>query len=141
MSLVQIRALKYQRKKLRHALLATAAKPKALKAYTEPESDLEDDWIVEHEVQLVVLEKEKIRKKFEKENKKREEDTTASAADRKPLPDKDLKEKLKAADELEKTLKAERKAGWKETKLSEDKLIAAIKKKDEQIQVRANWWR
>lgn len=66
----QTRALKYQRKKLRYALLACEGAKKKYKAYLEPESDLEDDWIDEHEAQLVVLEREKIRKKFEKENKK-----------------------------------------------------------------------
>ncbi|KAM0748778.1 hypothetical protein T439DRAFT_303530 [Meredithblackwellia eburnea MCA 4105] len=121
------RALKYQRKKLRCALLAIDKKK--YKAYSEPESDLEDDWIVEHEENLVVLEKEKIRKRFEKENQKLEENKE------KLLPESELKDRLKAADELEKTLKAERKAGWKESKLSADKLVAAIEKMDERILV------
>jgi DNA topoisomerase-1 len=78
----------------------------------------------------VVLEREKIRKKFERENKKREEEGTE-----KPLAQSELNSRLEAADELEKTLKSERKKGWKESKLSEDKLIAAIKKMDERIKV------
>lgn len=53
----------------------------------------------------------------------------------KPLPDSDLKERLAAADDLEKQLKSERKKGWKESKLNEDKLIAAIAKMDDRIQV------
>lgn len=93
------------------------------------QSDLDDDWIQEHEKQLVVLEGEKIRKKFEKENTKRE------AEGEKPLPEKELKERLKAADELEKTIKRDRKNGYEETKMSEERIVAALKKTDERIQV------
>ncbi|SCV69897.1 BQ2448_1291 [Microbotryum intermedium] len=126
--LLQIRALKYQRKKLRCALLASSEKKK-YKQFREDESDLEDDWIISHEEQLVVLEREKIKKKFEKENLKRAE------AGEKPLPASELKQRLEAADQLEKTLKAERKKGWKETKYSDEKLIAQIEKMDERILV------
>ncbi|KAK4699827.1 DNA topoisomerase I, partial [Phenoliferia sp. Uapishka_3] len=122
------RALKYQRKKLRCALLASGDKKK-YKEFTEDESDLEDDWIVEHEAQLVILEREKIRKKFEKENKKLTEENE------KAQPDSELKERLKVADDLEKTLKAERKKGWKESKLSDDKIVLAIRKIDDRIQI------
>lgn len=97
--------------------------------YTEDESDIDDDWISQHEINLVVLEREKIRKKFEKENKKREEENE------KPLKESELTDRLKAADELEKTLKSEKKKGWKETKMTEQKLVAAIEKMDERIQV------
>ncbi|SGY13579.1 BQ5605_C010g05899 [Microbotryum silenes-dioicae] len=124
----KIRALKYQRKKLRCALLNSPEKKK-YKQYKEDESDIEDDWIISHEEQLVVLEREKIKKRFEKENLKRAE------ADEKPLPASELKQRLEAADELEKTLKAERKKGWKETRYSDEKLIAQIEKMDERILV------
>lgn len=90
---------------------------------------MDDDWIQEHEKQLVVLEGEKIRKKFEKENAKRE------AEGEKPMPEKELKERLKAADELEKTIKRDRKNGYEETKLSEERIVTALKKMDERIQV------
>ncbi|ORY58000.1 hypothetical protein BCR35DRAFT_309531 [Leucosporidium creatinivorum] len=124
----KIRALKYQRRKLRYALLADADK-KIKKEYAEDESDIDDDWIIKHEENLVVLEKEKITKKFQKESKKLEEEGE------KPLADSELKDRLKAADDLEKNLKSERKKGWKESKLSEAKLIAAISKMDDRIQV------
>lgn len=71
----------------------------------------------------------KIRKKFDKENVKLAEE------DAKPLPESELKERLKAADELEKSLKADKKNGWTDTKFTEEKLAAAIKKMDERIQV------
>lgn len=101
----------------------------AVREYAEDESDIDDDWIVKHEESLVVLEREKITKKFQKEQKKHEEEGT------KPLAESELKDRLKAADDLEKSLKSERKKGWKESKLSEAKLIAAISKMDERIQV------
>lgn len=126
------RALKYQRKKLRHALEATASaadKKKKYKEVLDEESDLDDEWIEAHETNLVTIEREKIRKKFDKENVKLAEE------DAKPLPESELKERLKAADELEKSLKADKKNGWTDTKFTEEKLAAAIKKMDERIQV------
>lgn len=124
----KLKALKYQRRKHRYALLASDKK-KYNKLYGEDESDLDDDWIVEHEKNLVVLEREKIRKKFDRENAKREEDKE------KPMKDGELEDRLKAADDLEKRLAKERKAGWKDSRLSDDKLVAAIEKLDERIKI------
>ncbi|KAI5477411.1 DNA topoisomerase I [Pseudohyphozyma bogoriensis] len=130
------RALKYQRRKLRSALAAMGSRQRKEHAdIMDEESDLEDEWIDAHEEQLVVLERQKITKKFEKENVKREEDTEASEKDRKPLGEDELKKRLKDADAFEKELKVARKNGWKDTKLSEEKLVAAIKKMDERIEV------
>ncbi|GAA5865157.1 hypothetical protein JCM1840_003926 [Sporobolomyces johnsonii] len=126
----KIRALKYQRMKLRKQLFAVADKPKKYKEeYGADESDLDDEWISSHEAALVVLEREKIRKKFEREQKKREEDGE------KPMKDDELEERLKAADELEKQIKKDRKGGYTETKLGEEKIVAALKKMDDRIQV------
>ncbi|GAA5891687.1 hypothetical protein JCM6882_006167 [Rhodosporidiobolus microsporus] len=126
----KIRGLKYQRMKLRKALFATASKPKKYKEeYGDDETDLDDDWIVEHEKNLVVLEREKIKKKFDKENAKLE------AEGEKKMKDKELDERLKAADELAKTIKRERKAGYTESKHSEDKLLQQLQKMDERISV------
>ncbi|BGP48870.1 DNA topoisomerase 1 [Rhodotorula kratochvilovae] len=125
----KIRALKYQRMKLRKQLLATAEKPRKYKMYDEDESDLDDDWIQEHEAALVVAEREKIRKKFDKDNTKREADGE------KPLAQKELDERLKAADDLEKQIRRERKGGYKETKLSEEKLVTQLAKIDDRIKV------
>lgn len=96
--------------------------------HLEDESDLEDDWIEGHEVQLVVLERDKITKKFEKENKKLEE------AGEKQLSASELKDRLKAADVLETRLIKEARAGWvASSKLSDEKIAAAIVKLDERI--------
>lgn len=126
----QIRALKYQRMKLRKQLFAVADKPKKYKEpYGDDESDLDDDWIKEHEAALVVAEREKIRKKFDKDNTKREADGE------KKLPQKELDERLKAADDLEKQIRRDRKQGYTETKLGEDRLVTALGKMDERIQI------
>lgn len=90
---------------------------------------MEDDWIVQHEADLVVAEREKIRKKFDKENQKLQEEGS------KPMKEAELQDRLKAADELEKTLKRERKAGWRESKLTEAKIVAALEKMDGRIQL------
>lgn len=49
------------------------------------------------------------------------------------MKDSVLKERLQAADTLEATIKKEKKEGWKNSKLPEDKIVAAIKKMDERI--------
>ncbi|GAA6010283.1 hypothetical protein JCM11491_006248 [Sporobolomyces phaffii] len=125
----KIRGMKYQRMKLRKTLLSVADKPKMYKKEFEEESDLEQDWIDEHEQNLVTLEREKIRKKFDKEQKKRAEDGE------KPLKDKELDERLKAADELAKSIKQDRKEKYANAKGTEDKLVTQLRKLDERILV------
>jgi DNA topoisomerase-1 len=115
--------------KLRKTLLSVADKPKMYKKEFEEESDLEQDWIDEHEKNLVVLEREKIRKKFDKEQKKRSEDGE------KPLKDKELEERLKAADDLAKSIKQDRKEKYTTAKGGEDKLVTQLRKLDERILV------
>ncbi|GAA5876326.1 hypothetical protein JCM16303_007100 [Sporobolomyces ruberrimus] len=123
----KIRGMKYQRMKLRKTLLSVAEKPKMYKKEFEEESDLEQDWIDDHEENLVTLEREKIRKKFDKEQKKRGEDGE------KPMKEKELTERLAAADELAKSIKADRKAKYTTAKGSEDKLVQQLRKLDERI--------
>ncbi|GAA5838501.1 hypothetical protein JCM3766R1_005996 [Sporobolomyces carnicolor] len=125
----KIRGMKYQRMKLRKTLFSIADKPKKYKQEFEEESDLEQDWIDEHEKNLVVLERDKIRKKFDKEQKKRADDGE------KPLKDKELDERLKAADELAKQIKHDRKEKYATAKGTEDKLVTQLKKLDERIMV------
>lgn len=126
----QVRALKYQRMKMRHALFTLDGKNKKKhKHLTEDESDIDDEWIVEHEEDLVVKEKEKITKKFEKENAKLVEEG------QKPRKDSELKELLAEVDEMAKRLKEERKTKKVEAKKSqtEDKLIEQIENMDKKI--------
>ncbi|SPN96950.1 probable DNA topoisomerase 1 [Cephalotrichum gorgonifer] len=66
--------------------------------------ELTEEWLIEHQAQLVEKEREAIQKKFQKENEKRE------AEGEKPMPEKDLKERLKAANELAAKYKKENKS-------------------------------
>ncbi|XP_006461124.1 hypothetical protein AGABI2DRAFT_185414 [Agaricus bisporus var. bisporus H97] len=68
------RALKYDRMKLRHALFSIEKKYKKNEKYAEDESDLDEDWIVNHEEQLKMKEIEKAEKKFARDNEKLAED-------------------------------------------------------------------
>ena len=59
--------------KLRHALFAIDAKYEKNPKYIEDESDVDDDWIVEHEEATQAKEIEKAEKKFAKDNENLEE--------------------------------------------------------------------
>ncbi|KAH8922426.1 hypothetical protein BT69DRAFT_243853 [Atractiella rhizophila] len=128
----KVRALKYQRKKLRQSLFTldpTLKKKKAYAKYTEEESDIDDEWIVQHEESLVEKAREKAVKKFEKENEKLEADGEEV---QKPAV---LDERLAELKEEEDKLLEERKTGIVEPKRgqTEEKIIEAIKKMDDRI--------
>ncbi|KAF9586182.1 DNA topoisomerase 1 [Lunasporangiospora selenospora] len=102
----KIRALKYQKYKLKRTILTLEPKLKKKRPeLLEPESDLEDEWMVEHEVTLMEKEREKTRAKWEKENLRRKENKE------KAMTEKELKEMLKEVDLREKELAKERKTG------------------------------
>jgi DNA topoisomerase-1 len=130
----RIRALKYQRMNLRKNLFHLDPKMKKKLEYDEDESDLEEDWIDEYEKNLIEKEREKIKTKFEKQNEK-------LVAEHQPkLPASDLKDKLKAADEIAVRMKKERKLRQVEPKngVTVDKLIANITKVDDKIYATKN---
>lgn len=72
-------------------------------AFFEKEPELTDEWVLSHQAFLVEDQRTKITKKFEKDNEK------LVAEKKKPLPEKELKERLKVAVELEKKFKKENK--------------------------------
>ncbi|KAG2174413.1 hypothetical protein INT43_004436 [Umbelopsis isabellina] len=126
----KIRALKYQRKRLRKQIVQLDPKMKKSKlTEMEEESDLEDEWIAEHQKDLLVKEREKITTRFEKNNEK------LASEGKPPQPKEELKEKLKAVDDWEKELQKEKKTGKIEVKASAtvEKLLAQITKLDERI--------
>ncbi|KAI8883942.1 hypothetical protein K501DRAFT_332972 [Backusella circina FSU 941] len=126
----KIRALKYQRMKIRKQLLQLEPnKYKKNLDFNADESDLEEDWIVEHEASLIEKEKERSKTKFEKNNEK------LIAEGKAPLPMTDLTEKIKSIDEVAKRLKKERKTGKVEPKsnMTEEKALTQIGKIDERI--------
>jgi DNA topoisomerase-1 len=129
----RIKGLKYQKWRTKMMLLDIDPKLKKKKGaeFFELDSELDEKWIQEHQAYLVEEERKKITKKFEKENEKR------AAAGEKPLPDKELKDRLKAAAELEAKFKKENKSKKVEAEgrsPTVEKLEAAIKKIDERIQ-------
>ncbi|KAK7053306.1 DNA topoisomerase 1 [Paramarasmius palmivorus] len=121
------KALKYDRMKLRHQLFGLDAKYKKNNKYKEDESDIDDDWVVEHEEQLKATAIEKAEKKFAKDNEKLVEDGN------KPNPDSVLKEKLEAIEEDFKQLAKERGKSKASTRKTPEKLIEQIDKMTERI--------
>ncbi|MBE3045869.1 hypothetical protein IMZ48_25665, partial [Candidatus Bathyarchaeota archaeon] len=67
------------------------------------DSDLSEDWIIEHQAQLIEKLRDTIQKKFQKDNEKQAEKKE------KALPEKELKERLKVATELQAKFKKENK--------------------------------
>jgi DNA topoisomerase-1 len=104
----KIRALKYQRWRLKRELLQLEPKMKQTHpTLVEPESDLDEAWCIAHEEELVQKEREKAEAKIEKENAKRQ------AANEPPLTKEEEEEIRAKADELMEKFKAERKEGAK----------------------------
>ncbi|KAK7744143.1 DNA topoisomerase 1 [Cytospora paraplurivora] len=101
----RIKGLKYQ--KWRNKLMILDVDPKQKKKkgaeYFEREAELDDEWVLKHQAFLVEEQRTKIIKKFEKDNEK------LVAEKKKPMPEKELKERLKAANELEARFKKENK--------------------------------
>lgn len=98
--------------------------------FFERESDLDDDWVLKHQAFLVEDQRSKITKKFEKENEK------LVAEKKKPMPEKELKERLKVANELEAKYKKENKTKKVEAEgkgPTVSKYEANIKKIEERI--------
>jgi len=96
----------------------------------ELEDGLDEDWILEHQAFLVSQEREKIEKKFNKENEK------LAIEGSKELKPKELADRLAVANELEKKLKKENKSKKVEAEgkgASVEKYEANIKKLDERI--------
>ncbi|KAJ3577577.1 hypothetical protein NPX13_g2988 [Xylaria arbuscula] len=102
----RIKGLKYQVWRNKQMMLDLDSKLKKKKgsAFFELDTELDEAWILEHQNFLVEEQRTKIQKKFEKENQKLQE------AGDKIMPDKELKERLKDADELAKKFKKENKS-------------------------------
>jgi len=115
--------------KLRHALFKMDTKHKKNPKYKENESDIDDDWIVEHEEQTKAKEIEKVEKKFARENEKLEEEGG------KPQKESVLKDRIGEIEEEFKRLAKERGTGKAVLKRerAEDKIEEAIDKLSEKI--------
>lgn len=128
----RIKGLKYQKWRTKMMMIDVDPKMKKKKGaeFFERDPDLDQAWIEQHQQFLVEEQKTKIQKKFEKDNEK------LTAEGSKPLPDKELKERMKAVTELEAKFKKENKSGKVEAEGKSptiEKLTAAIDKLDERI--------
>ncbi|KAG1881336.1 DNA topoisomerase I [Suillus tomentosus] len=125
----RLRSLKYDRMKLRHVLFHMDPRFKKQKQYADDESDLDDDWIEDHEKSLKNKEIEKAEKKFAKDNEKLVQEGS------KPQPDSVLQEKIEAAEAEYKRVADERGTG--KAKLKRDrapeKIEEAVQKLNEKI--------
>ncbi|KAJ4297099.1 DNA topoisomerase 1 [Collariella sp. IMI 366227] len=128
----RIKGLKYQ--KWRHKMMMLDLDPKLKKKkgaeFFELGPDLDQSWIEQHQKFLVEELRIKIQKKFEKDNEK-----LVAEGDR-AMPDKELKERMKAATELEAKFKKENKSKKVEVEgksPSVEKLATAIEKLDDRI--------
>ncbi|KAI1407064.1 hypothetical protein F5Y13DRAFT_135219 [Hypoxylon sp. FL1857] len=128
----RIKGLKYQKWRNKQMLLDVDPKQKKKKgaAFFELDPDLDEAWIQEHQNFLVEEQRTKIQKKFEKDNQKLQEEG------KKPMPEKELKERLQAADELAKKFKKENKTKKVEAEgrgPTVEKIEANIQKIEERI--------
>lgn len=96
---------------------------------SEDESDIEDEWVIQHEADLVTKERERVKLRFEKQNEK------LKAEGEQARPESELEEKLKAVDEMEIRLRTERKTGRviPKANMTVEKLLASIEKVDQRI--------
>ncbi|KAK4105798.1 hypothetical protein N658DRAFT_492293 [Parathielavia hyrcaniae] len=128
----RIKGLKYQKWRTKMMMLDLDPKLKKKKGaeFFELDPDLDQEWIELHQKFLVEEQEQKIRKKFDKDNEK------LTAEGNPKMPDKELKERLKAATELEAKFKKENKTKKIEAEgreASVEKLTAAIEKLDDRI--------
>jgi DNA topoisomerase I len=101
----RINALRYQQYRCKQMMLDLDPKLKKKRGeeyFALPEG-LDDEWVEEHHKVLVEEQRQKITKKFEKENEK------LRADGEKELKAKELEQRLEVAKELEQKFKAERK--------------------------------
>ncbi|THX27477.1 topoisomerase I [Aureobasidium pullulans] len=99
----KIDAVKYQQYRVKQMMLALDSKQKKKKGtdwFALPEG-LDEEWMKKHHEDLVEQERQKITKKFEKDNEK------LKADGEKEMKPKELDERLEVATELEKKLKNE----------------------------------
>lgn len=98
--------------------------------YFERDAELTEEWVISHQAFLVEELRTRITKKFEKDNEK------LVAEKKKPHPEKELKERLKAVKELEAKFKKENKSHKVEAEgrgPAVERLEGQIKKIEERI--------
>ncbi|KAK3720889.1 DNA topoisomerase 1 [Vermiconidia calcicola] len=128
----RINALRYQQYRVKQMMLDIDPKQKKKRGaeYFALPKDLDDEWVKEHHAALVEEQRQKIRKKFEKENEK------LVAEGEKEMKAKVLDERMEVADELEEKFKVERKKGRIEAEgkgPTVEKMEASLEKLEQRI--------
>ncbi|KAK8236374.1 DNA topoisomerase 1 [Phyllosticta capitalensis] len=131
--LEKINGLRYQQWRTKQMMIDLDPKIKKKKGaeYFALPEDLTQEWVQSHQNALVEEQKEKIRKKFEKDNEKR------IADGEKPMKPKELEERLEVADDLEKKFKKENKTGKVEAEgkgVTVEKLESQVEKLQTRIE-------
>jgi len=103
----KIKGLRYQQWRVKLMMLDVDAKEKKKRGaeYFERPDDLDDEWIQQHQAAELDERREKIRKRFAKDNEKLE------AEGKKPMKETELKERLEEVDALAKKYKKENRTG------------------------------
>ncbi|KLU85331.1 DNA topoisomerase 1 [Magnaporthiopsis poae ATCC 64411] len=128
----RIKGQKYQKWRTKMMILDLDPKQKKKKGadFFQREEELTDEWVKSHQQFLVEEKKTAITKKFERDNEKLVKEGG------KKMPDKELKERLKVASELEAKFKKENKTHKVEAEgrgITVEKLEANIEKIEERI--------
>ncbi|KAJ4394203.1 DNA topoisomerase 1 [Gnomoniopsis smithogilvyi] len=128
----RIRGQKYQKWRTKMMILDVDPKQKRKKGaeYFERDEELTEEWVISHQAFLVEELRTKITKKFEKDNEK------LVAEKKKPHPEKELKERMKAVKELEAKFKKENKSKKVEAEgrgPTVEKLEGQVKKIEDRI--------
>lgn len=103
----KINGLRYQEWRIKQMMLDIDPKIKKKKGaeFFDLPEDIDQEWVLEHQKALVEESREKIKKKFEKDNEK------LLGEGNKKMSGKELDERLEVADDLEKKYKKENKSG------------------------------
>jgi len=130
----RINAIHYQQYRTKHMMLDLDPKLKKKKGaeFFELPEGIDKEWVQNHHTSLVEQEREKITKKFDKENEK------LKGEGEKEMKQKELKDRLEAADELQKKLAKELKSGKVEAEgkgVTVEKLEDRIEKLQTRIHV------
>ncbi|KAL8714763.1 MAG: hypothetical protein Q9220_001276 [cf. Caloplaca sp. 1 TL-2023] len=131
----RIKGLKYQKWRVKQMMLDVEPKMKKKDKrgpeFFELDEELDQDWINEHQTYLVEEQRQKIEKKFAKENEK------LKAEGESEMKHKELEGRLEVADDLAKKFKQENKSGKVEAEgkvPSVDKFEGQLEKLDQRIQ-------
>ncbi|KAL1639952.1 DNA topoisomerase 1 [Diplodia intermedia] len=129
----KINGLRYQQWRVKQMMidLDTKVKKKKGAEYFELPGDLTQEWVEQHQQALVEEQRDKIKKKFEKDNEKR------VAEGEKEMKAKELQERLEVADDLEKKFRKENKTKKVEAEgkgVTVDKLETKVEQLQQRIE-------